>query len=146
MRRIEIDDEVYSHLEARVQGFEQPNDVLRRLLLTPGTVTKSVSPSAGRQPMSSIPGALAELIAKGPVKPGDALAHVQARKGRSFTAVVEADGWIKTDLDRYKDPSPALGKLVGTAIDGWANWTHQPSGKTLRQLRAESGGAGRGGR
>jgi hypothetical protein len=81
----------------------------------------------------------------GLVEPGDNLSHAQVRKGRRFAGTVEADGWIKTELGRYKEPSPALGKLVGTSIDGWAYWIHEPTGKSLRRLRSESGGTGRGG-
>ena len=132
MRRIEIDDEVYAELEKLVRGFEQPNDILRRVLLkSPNTEP----PSAGRRMSTSIPGALVSLITKGFLKPGDTLSHVQVRKGRTFVGVVEADGWVRTDIKRYKEPSPALGDLVGTSIDGWAFWTHDRLGKTLRQLR-----------
>lgn len=142
MRRIEIDEDVYTELARHVVGFEQPNDVLRRLLL------KDAPSSNGREPTrtatTSIPGALAALIAQEYIGPGDELVHVQVRKGRRFTATVEPDGWIRTDVKRYREPSPALGELVGTSIDGWAYWTHERSGKTLRQLRKESGGKGRG--
>jgi hypothetical protein len=53
------------------------------------------------------------------------------------------DGFIETNLGLYKEPSPALGNLVSTQINGWANWKHVPSEKTLRQLRfqLEQGGA-----
>lgn len=145
MRRIEIDDDVYAELERNVKGFEQPNDVLRRLLL------KNAQPTAGSTGVPSpaapsIPGALTPLIDQGFVKPGDTLSHVQVRKGRHFAATVEPDGWIRTEMGRYKEPSPALGKLVGTSIDGWAYWIHGPTGKSLRRLRAESGATGCGGR
>jgi hypothetical protein len=128
-------------LEKVVRGFEQPNDILRRVLLK---APRAELPSVGRRMSTSIPGALVSLIAKGFLKPGDTLSHVQVRKGRSFVGVVEADGWVRTDIKRYKEPSPALGDLVGTSIDGWAYWTHDRSGKTLRQLRQDSGGKGRG--
>lgn len=141
MRRIEIDDEVYAELEKLVRGFEQPNDILRRVLLKAPSAER---PSVGRRMSTSIPGALVSLIAKGFLKPEDTLSHVQVRKGRTFVGVVEADGWVRTDIKRYKEPSPALGDLVGTSIDGWAYWTHDRSGKTLRQLRHDSGGKGRG--
>ncbi|MBE1489018.1 restriction system modified-DNA reader domain-containing protein [Plantactinospora soyae] len=131
MRRIEIDDEVYAHLEEHARGFEQPNDVLRRRLLEP---TGSFRPRPAHTSSSSVPGALADLIAKGAINPGDTLSHVQVRKGRKFSGVVEGDGWIKTEVDRYKNPSPALGQLLGTSINGWANWTHDASGKTLGRL------------
>ncbi|WP_422753089.1 hypothetical protein [Micromonospora sp. WMMD708] len=66
-------------------------------------------------------GALTVLIENGFLKPGDALIHCQVRKGRRFAATVEVDGWIRTELGQYKEPSPALGMLVGTSIDGWAH-------------------------
>ncbi|MFB9236289.1 hypothetical protein ACFFWC_12135 [Plantactinospora siamensis] len=140
MHRIEIDDEVYAVLEHNVKGFEQPNDVLRRLLLGGSDGQGGGAPHTSL----SVPGALADLISDGPIMPGDTLSHVQVRKGRSFTATVEADGWIKTDKGRYRKPSPALAALVDTSIDGWLNWRHDRSRKTLRELRAESGRLGKG--
>lgn len=145
MRRIEIDDEVYAELGNHVKGFEQPNDVLRRIL---GLIERSPSVNQGAAASTppSIRGALSRLLDKGVIKAGDTLSHTQVRKGRTLTGTVEPDGWVRTELNRYKEPSPALGGLVGTAIDGWAYWTHEPSGKTLRQLRSDIGGTGRGGR
>lgn len=132
MRRIEVDDEVYAELERHVKGFEQPNDVLRRLLL------KDTAPprgTAGNQ--SLVRGRLWPLVEFGSIKPGDELRHNQPRKGRTFTARVDENGWIVTDHGPFKEPSPALAKLVGTQIDGWAHWTHVPSEKSLRLLRHE---------
>ncbi|MCO8276858.1 hypothetical protein M1L60_40390 [Actinoplanes sp. TRM 88003] len=139
MRRIEIDDEVYAHLENNVKGFEQPNDVLRRLLLDPppsGAGAVNEAPTAG--PRS--PGRLRSLLDNGKVAAGDIVRHSQVRKGRTFTAVIEDDGWIKTDKGSYREPSPALGDLVETSIDGWAYWIHEPTKKSLRTLRSEIGG------
>lgn len=140
MHRIEIDDEVYAALAAQASGFETPNDVLRRALRLG---VNEVPAASARPTVSSIPGALAGLLEAGVVKPGDQLRHVQVRKGNAFTGTVEADGWITTAVSRYSTPSPALSALVGTSIDGWAYWTHEPSGKTLRQLRTEIGGRGK---
>lgn len=94
-------------------------------------------PARGRTRSPS--GKLAPLIASGLIKAGDKLIHAQARKGQTWTGVVESDGRIKTDQGRYESPSPALGDLIGTSIDGWRNWTHERSGKTLHQLRQEGG-------
>lgn len=135
LKRIEIDDQVYAELGRHVQGFEQPNDVLRRLLL-PGQV-----PAAS--PAASASGQLAPLLAAGVIHPGDALSHVQKRKGGVFAGTVESDGTISTVHGRYQAPSPALKDLVGSSIDGWAFWTHVPSGRSLRQLRGDAGGAPR---
>jgi hypothetical protein len=142
---IEIDDEVYARLEENVKGFEQPNDVLRRLLLEE-TSQEQRMPKAASHASAAIRGKLGILMEDGgEVKAGDTLTYTQVRKGRTFTAVIEPDGWIKTVKGRYKEPSPALSELVGTSIDGWASWIHQPTGKSLRVLRSEMGGTGRGG-
>jgi hypothetical protein len=128
--RIEIDDEVYAELERNVKGFEQPNDVLRRLLL------KDVEPVAKSGPIRHGPhGRLKPLIDAGFVKPDDKLVHEQKRKGNRFEGTVTASGWISTEKGLYQTPSPALGSLVGTQIDGWAHWTHERTGNSLGQLR-----------
>jgi len=129
--RIEVDEEVYAVLERNVKGFEQPNDVLRRLLLpAAGQPMPSVSPRLER-------GALGRLLEAGLVAAGDTLTHVQARKKLTHHGVIEPDGYVKTARGTYREPSPALRELVGTSIDGWRNWVHDKTGKTLRQLRDE---------
>ncbi|WP_245941716.1 hypothetical protein [Vallicoccus soli] len=138
MRRIEIDDEVYAALAEHAVGFQQPNDVLRALLGLAADASPTTTAAAVRS------GRLAPLLAVGLLKPGDELVHRQVRKGQAFTGRVEADGWIRTDRGRYAEPSPALRDLVGSQIDGWRHWWHLASGKSLRQLRAESGGRPRG--
>ncbi|MFB7876826.1 hypothetical protein ACFC06_16345 [Nocardia sp. NPDC056064] len=131
MHEIHIDDEVYSALVDLREGFEQPNDVLRRLLLDrmprPGSM-KSYALGAGR---------LSPLIAAGLIEVGDRLRHERVRKGQVFTGVVTEGGGISTEHGVYAAPSRALKDLVGTEIDGWHYWTHIPSGKSLRELRGE---------
>lgn len=142
MHRIEIDDEIYAHLERNVKGFEQPNDVLRRLLF--GEIPNDVGTSRKTPRQSTaIPGKLRILLENDKVKAGDVLTHTQVRKDRTFTATIEQDGWIKTEKGRFKDPSPALGAFTGTSVDGWANWIHEPTGKPLGALRSEIGDTGR---
>lgn len=68
--------------------------------------------------------------------------HLQTRKGLSCIGQVEADGWITTEHGRNAEPSPALRDLVGSQIDGWAYWTHEPSSESLRQLREEAASPG----
>lgn len=131
MTRIEIDDEVYAHLESHVRGFEQPNDVLRRLLLQSSAAHTARLPEAG----SVAPGPLRELFRHGLLAPGDSLVHVQRRKGHTFTATIDENGWIETERGRYPAPSRALAELVGSQINGWMNWIHKESGKTLDELR-----------
>lgn len=155
MRRVEIDEQVYERLAQHAVGFETPNDVLRRLVLTDDLDASANGKQADRAPAVSaapaaqptpLPGALQSLVVAGAVKPEDRLVHRQVRKGRSFAGHVDEHGCIRTDLGHYREPSPALRDLVGTQIDGWAYWTHEPSGKTLRRLREENGGKPRGSR
>ncbi|MBD3926094.1 hypothetical protein IEZ26_15830 [Nocardioides cavernae] len=131
MHRIEVDEEVYRFLEGHVRGFESPNTVLRRLLL-PDAAVEIPQPEP-----TVMPGRLLPLIEAGLIKPGDSLEHRQVRKGRDFGAIVDNHGWTVTEVNSYREPSPALRDLVGSQIDGWANWTHVLSGKTLRELREE---------
>lgn len=138
MRRIDVDEEVYAELERHVQGFEQPNDVLRRLLLTEAVSREPDAPASRGDAV----GRLLPLIEAGMVQDGDELEHRKVRKGMTFKATVGSKGTVITNRGSHTSPSPALAELVGTQIDGWANWTHVPSGKTLRQLRTEQVAAG----
>jgi len=136
MYRIEIDDDVYSELERQVQGFEQPNDVLRRLLL-------KEAPPSPKKPLA--PGKLLPLVEAGLIEEGDVLVHERPRKGDRFEATVTESGWLNACGVLYQYPSAALGNLVRSQINGWLNWTHQPSGKTLRELELELEGVNKGG-
>ncbi|MFC9516449.1 hypothetical protein ACFTSD_12030 [Nocardiaceae bacterium NPDC056970] len=129
---IEVDDEVYKVLEQHVRGFEQPNDVLRRLLVA--NEAKRVAPETDTVSAPLI-GRLAPLIDSGLAAIGDELRHERVRKGQIFTATIASGGRIQTPKGIYSAPSPALRELVGTQIDGWHNWIHSRSGKTLRELR-----------
>lgn len=141
MYDISIDEEVYRELERHVRGFEQPNDVLRRLLLpgrdaAEGNAGETAYPAPRRRPS---PGGLLPLLEDGLIQPGDKLVHKQVRKGLTFEGVVDGDGWITVGNKVFRTPSPALGAAVGSSIDGWANWVHEPSGKTLRELWEATG-------
>jgi hypothetical protein len=130
--RIEIDDQVYAELERHVKGFEQPNDVLRRLLLR-GEASVPPAVVSGRKG-KLLPLLQAELIAA-----GDVLVHERKRKGDRFEATVTEQGWLDVRGRPYQSPSPALGDLVGSQIDGWHNWKHVKTVKTLRVLRNDAG-------
>lgn len=136
MPRIEIDDEVYAHLESHVKGFEQPNDVLRRLLLR----SSAADASKGQKSGSVSPVPLVKLIRHGLLAPGDKLVHVQRRKGLTFTATVDENGWVQTERGGYPAPSRALAELVGSQVNGWTHWTHEESGRTLDEMRQEVAG------
>lgn len=130
--RIEVDDEVYAELERHVTGFEQPNDVLRRLLLS----NKAAAPLAAA---SARKGRLLPLLQADLIAVGDVLVHERKRKGDRFEAKVAEQGWLDVNGRPYQSPSPALGNLVGSQIDGWHNWRHVKTGKTLRELRDNAG-------
>lgn len=131
MRRIEIDDDVYRWLEERARGFQTPNDVLRGELLTNGGDPKATLVAARKKP-----GVLYPLIQAGLIGRGDTLICHRRRSGVTYKATVDEDGWIETGGGLHKEPSPALREYVGSQIDGWFNWVHEPSGKRLRDLRA----------
>lgn len=154
MHSIDVDDELYRELERHVRGFETPNDVLRRLLLSftgledAAREVKSVreqddvAPPARRvtvqpQTKQTFPGDLQDLLRRGLVAVGDELLHRQTRKGHTFRARVTEGGSIDTEKRRYRAPSPALGELLGTSVNGWTGWTHVRSAKTLAELRDE---------
>lgn len=126
-KQIDVDDEVYAVLEREARAFvdKTPNDVLRRLLLG-----KAPEPAPGK------PGDLMPLLQGGRLQAGDKLVHHQPRKGRTFTAVVTADGYIELeDGGRFASPSPALSACVGTQINGWGQWTVERTGKPLQSHR-----------
>ncbi|GAA3562493.1 hypothetical protein GCM10022197_17650 [Microlunatus spumicola] len=135
MRHIEIDEDVYAWLEARVRGFETPNDVFRREVLGLDTAPATT-------PADPIPrirqGALYGLIHAGLVEAGDELTCHRTRSGETYRATITEDGAIKTDLGVFTKPSPALKAFVGSEIDGWANWMHVPTRERLRDLRAQA--------
>ncbi|MFF0491409.1 hypothetical protein ACFYTQ_20490 [Nocardia sp. NPDC004068] len=134
--QISVDEEVFDALVQHRQGFEQPNDVLRRLLLgDPPARPETFKLSKSRT------GRLAPLLAAGLLEAGDELRHERVRKGQVFTAIVTSEGMLQTSEGVYSAPSPALKTLVGTEVDGWHNWVHVRSGKTLRELRESSSSA-----
>ncbi|MGW6425795.1 restriction system modified-DNA reader domain-containing protein [Nocardia sp. NPDC055053] len=130
---IRVDDDVYRALVRNRQGFEQPNDVLRRLLLGGESPRGAVDDRAERGPRI---GRLSALVDAGLIDIGDQLRHERVRKGQVLVGEVVEGGSIRTVNGVYSAPSPALKSLVGTDIDGWHNWVHVRSGKSLRELRA----------
>jgi hypothetical protein len=129
VHEVKIDDEVFEYLQKQARPLvDTANDVLRRLLL----LKDGAPPTKHAQ---RPPGNLARLVEAGLVQGGDRLTHMRKRSGQTFHAVVTADGWTELPNGRsFRGPSPALKEYVGTQIDGNANWTHDSSGKTLRQL------------
>ncbi len=134
MHNIKVDDDVFAHLQQLAKPFvDQPNDVLRRELLsnTPPIPAPAAMPSRR-------PGALMTFVETGSITQGDPLSFTQPRRKVTHRATVTADGWIAVEGGgEYDAPSPALKECVGHDINGW-NWVHDPSGRTLNTLRNEA--------
>jgi hypothetical protein len=93
------------------------------------------SPSPRAHTVSSIHGDLMPLIIQGLVVPGDRLRHEKTRTGESFHATVTSSGGLDTSAGHFRAPSTAISRLVGTSRNGWMDWMHVPTGKSLNQLR-----------
>ncbi len=97
---------------------------------------EAVRTTEGRTPTDHlVHGDLLPLIARGLVVPGDRLRHRKARSGTEFHATVTGSGGLDTSAGHFRAPSTALSKLVGSSRNGWTDWTHVPTGKTLAELR-----------
>ncbi len=141
MPTIDIDDDVFAELQERARPFiDTPSDVIRALIaasqkLATGDPTVVPSGRPGVPGKVKI-GKLDALIKRGLIAPGDKLVHERKRSGDVFEATVSKRGCIVLPDDRwFREPSPALREYTRSQIDGWANWTHEPSGRTLRDLR-----------
>ncbi|GII79231.1 hypothetical protein Sru01_42130 [Sphaerisporangium rufum] len=126
MRTIEIDEEVYSFLQAQAKAWiEEPNDVLRRLLLT--------------EPTHRDEGALLPLIKAGLLQPAERLMWKRPRLGRVHYATVLPDGRLQlANGEAFTKPSPACKALSKQETDGWSAWHRLPDNTSLKDLRAEA--------
>lgn len=144
MIHIDVDADVYEEMKRHAEPFESPNDMLRRLLLNLAGIAalsqnsqisaSSLNPSAAQD---GAKGKLLPLIDAGLVQPGDQLRFEQVRRGHVFEGHVSVRGQIVTAKGTHASPSPALAELTGSQINGWSNWVHVQSGKTLHALKKE---------
>jgi hypothetical protein len=135
MHKVDIDREVYEFLQGHARPFEDTvNDVLRRLLLANAGGPPGRN-SDGRKQRRT--GDLKPFLDEGLLAPDDELVHEQPRKGVVHRATVTADGWLQVGDQEFPQVSPALKSCVGNEINGWANWKHRRSGRSLQDLRAE---------
>ncbi|XVU22919.1 hypothetical protein ACQPZJ_37450 [Actinoplanes sp. CA-054009] len=137
MPTIEVDDEVFAKLQGRAVPFvDTPNDVIRRLL---AEVDGSEAPVRAVAPAPA--GRLSRLIRQGLVRPGDKVRHQRKRTNEIFEATITEGGCLQVEgvAAPFREPSPALRHFTGSQIDGWHNWTHVGSQRTLRELRDQEG-------
>lgn len=141
MPTIDIDEDVFAELQQRARPFiDTPSDVIRALIsasqkLSEGDPTVTPSGQPGVPGKVKI-GKLDALIKQGLIASGDTLIHERKRSGDVFEASVSKRGCIILPDGRwFREPSPALREYTHSQIDGWANWTHVPTGRTLRDLR-----------
>ncbi|MFI6988796.1 restriction system modified-DNA reader domain-containing protein [Nonomuraea wenchangensis] len=125
MREIRIDEEVYAFLQSRAKAWvEEPNDVLRRLLLEPITHEQE--------------GALKPLLDAGLLQPQNELVWRRPRLNKVHYATVLADGRLRLeDGEIFLKPSPACKALSGQETDGWAAWRRASDLRSLKELRNE---------
>lgn len=138
---IEIDDDLAERLEGHMRLDESREGVVRRLLLAgmqhaPGD--DSPDHDADRRRTRTLrAGSIPDLLRAGLVRAGDELTYSQVRQRLTHTAIIDADGGLRTSLGVERSPSSALQNLVGFNINGWRAWVHVPSGKSLSALRDE---------
>lgn len=140
MPTIEVDDDVFEMLQQRARPLiDTASDVIRRLVPPAQELASSAAQtSAGEQPASpALKGKLRGLIDAGLVAPGDRVIHLRKRSGEMFVGEVTTGGCIKVPgVERpFREPSPALRSYTVSQIDGWAFWTHERTGRSLRDLR-----------
>lgn len=133
MPKIDVDEDVFAELQTRAEAFvDTPSDVIRRLL-------NADSPRVDEPKNATAdltPGRLRSLVQAGLLKEGDKLTHMRKRTGETFEALVTREGCLRLPSGSlFKEPSPALREFTGSQIDGWANWTQERTGRTLRDLR-----------
>ncbi|WP_366942271.1 hypothetical protein [Amycolatopsis sp.] len=130
-----LDLDLFEYLRKESYPLESVNDVLRRLLKPEQPRRRKVSTSTGNLAQRR-PGALMPLLDAGLVEANDDLIHEQPRKGLIHCGTILADGWVRVGGCDFTTPSPALRTCIKTQVDGWARWTHQRSGHSLKALRA----------
>jgi len=145
MRKIEIDDDVFAHLQRHARPLmDKENDVLRRLLFDGGEDGAATSGGDTPRPPTNRPsrgtGDLMPYIEGGLLAAGDELEYRQPRKGLVHRARVGADGWIETDSGPFKKVSPSLKAYTGTEINGWSHWRRIVDGRRLGDLRDQLSG------
>ena len=140
MPTIEIENDVFVQLQNRARPFiDTPNDVIKRLLAEVAGIAQGASapPDQAAPSVVSTNGRLSKLIEDGLVRPGDKVRHIRKRTNEVFEAIITEGGCLEIAgvPALFREPSPALRHFTGSQIDGWHNWVHVGSQRTLRDLR-----------
>lgn len=140
MPRIDVDDDVFKHLQSNAIAYvESPNDTLRRLLgLQPRRASISRTPPLTRRPKAS----LGRLIAAGLITNGQKLFlhDYQGRRVQDAVAYVGGDG-VFPSLDRKRlcsmsDLAAELLKKTGykaDAVRGPSHWRTE-DGRSITEI------------
>lgn len=136
MPTIRVDDEVYALLQAEAKPFvDTPNTVLRRKYgLDPDAAGSTANPPTAPA------GRVGKLLDVGLLNPMDELTWDRRQHGRKHVAWVTKEGSLQLDdgtIQVFATPSGAARHLAGYEVNGWRNWRHTRSGKTLDELWSE---------
>jgi hypothetical protein len=139
VQNIQLDDDIVTALSARARAGESVNDVLRGLLaaVAPERLAPVVTLPAQRSrvaPLHRKDSEFRALISLGLLEPGDRLVH-QRPRGELHLAVVREDGSVELgDGTVHDSPSTALSATVETSRNGWKDWRHERTQRTLAEL------------
>jgi hypothetical protein len=130
--KIDVDDEVYAHLERSAKPLvDTPNSVLRRLL---DLDRKEPAPATSRRQTPP----LAQLVATGKLTVGQRLTWRRRNLGTEYTAFVTEDGKLRLeDGTIYDSPSGACFAAAGINVNGWSTW-RTTDDISLQSLRTPS--------
>ena len=140
---IRVDDEVYAALQAEAQAFvDTPNTVLR------GSSGSICGRDDHRQPAAGYAiGRIGKLLEDRILNPMDELTWNRRQHGMKHVAWVTREGALQLDDGTlHGTPSGAACHLAGYEVNGWRQWRHAASGKTLDELlnQAREGARGDG--
>lgn len=136
---IRVDDEVYAALQAEAQAFvDTPNTVLRRKL----GLAPEAAMTTGNTPTHYVTGRVGKLLEDRVLNPMDELTWNRRQHGIKHVAWVTKAGALQLDDGTLHDsPSGAARHLAGYEVNGWRQWRHTASGKTLDELWNENSGS-----
>lgn len=132
MPTIRVDDEVYALLQAEAKPFvDTPNTVLRRKY---GLDSEGAG-STANAPTPTPSGRVGKLLEAGVLNPMDELIWDRRQHGQKHVAWVTREGALQLNDGRiFATPSGAARDIAGYEVNGWRQWRHTRTGKTLDEL------------